>query len=130
MRLPANSVQFFSAQLTSSADVISFTVNSLDSGTVNMYVQQYNLTYYASQTSASIGSTGALLLPDPHNSNSYMATTANQQTNILTLSGPHAVATVFVLAVVALSDVRFTVVAITSQQPVILQVFYSVHCIS
>ena len=144
-------IRYFTAQLSSSAEDITFSLTPLDTGYADMYVQQYNISYYESQVIA-----GTLQLPDPHYSNTYigsfvvavvvvvvvamnalnfisfemmsflfsnsLATTFYDETNMIYIPGPHRERTVFIVAVFALSSVRFSIVATLSQFPITLQV--------
>lgn len=112
-------VQYFSAVTSTSADDLLVTITPLDTGSADMYVQVYNNTYYTAAKA-----TNTLVLPDPANPRSYIATTVSGtsmvKTNFISVPGPHDARTVFVIGVVAQSGRQFSIVARTSQTPVTL----------
>lgn len=63
----AGNIGYFTATLRTSAEDITFSLTSLDTGYADMYVQAYNSTYY---TQCVLN--GQLPLPDPNNPRSYL----------------------------------------------------------
>jgi hypothetical protein len=60
-------IRYFSTSLHTSADDLTFSLTALDTGFADMYVQQYNQSYYE----ACIRNNN-LKLPNPHDSSTYI----------------------------------------------------------
>lgn len=117
MNVTVNGLKYFSAQTTSSADDMTFTLTPLDTGFADIYVQAFNVSFYTAAMAA-----GTLHLPQPGQPSTYLYSTQGSESNFVRIPGPHEVSTVFVVCVKALSQIRFSIVAKTSQIPILIQV--------
>jgi hypothetical protein len=116
--LAAGRTQYFSAETATSADDLLVALTPLDSGTADMYLQVFNASFFQR-----VSSSGTLRLPDPADPSTYQMDTADGAgRNFLLVPGPHSSIVVAVVAVVARSSVKFSLMAKTSQTPVTLQV--------
>ena len=101
-----------------SEDDVTVTLTAIDSGTAVMYIQKYNTTEYNIHKRDD-----TLTYPDPNVPGSYIATTAHDITrrNYLYLPGPHNYDTTYLITVLALTKVQCSIVARSTQAPIVLQ---------
>ena len=109
---------YLSTSTLTSEDDVTVTLTATDSGTAVMYIQKYNTTEYNVHKRD-----GTLTYPDPNVPGSYIATTAHDITrrNYLYLPGPHNYDTTYLITVLALTKVQCSIVARSTQAPILLQ---------
>ncbi|KAJ1387566.1 hypothetical protein B484DRAFT_409860, partial [Ochromonadaceae sp. CCMP2298] len=113
-------VLYFAALIASSEADTTVSLTQL-SGDADMYLQAYSATQWQ---------TGSVDLPDPTDPSSYLYTTQGTEDDHIFLPGPHREASILIVAVQAVassspsspsSTLRFSIVASSSQYPVLLQ---------
>lgn len=104
---------YYSAPITSSVEDVTIALTS-SIGTADLYVAVWNSTMYNTH------SKNHSWLPDPRRPSSYSLTTAGSQDDHLIVAGPLPEDSIAVVAVKALSSVRYSIVASVSTTPVLL----------
>eukprot|EP00598_Pedospumella_elongata_P002386 CAMPEP_0184975878 /NCGR_PEP_ID=MMETSP1098-20130426/6959_1 /TAXON_ID=89044 /ORGANISM="Spumella elongata, Strain CCAP 955/1" /LENGTH=2755 /DNA_ID=CAMNT_0027498653 /DNA_START=79 /DNA_END=8346 /DNA_ORIENTATION=+ len=110
-----NGVLFFSVVISSSQADMTVSLTSLDTGYADMYVQVYDATVFKSAAGGD-----SYVLPDPNVPSSYKYTTHGTEDDHVFIPGPHPKESLLVVAVKAASTVRFSIVATSSQSPVLI----------
>lgn len=127
-------VKYFSATPVNSADAVSISSTSLNTGYVDMYVQIYNASmhaivydddiHYNTSISNDINSINKhMRLPDPNDPGSYIYTTHNTQDDIIIIPGPFPSPIIIIIAVLPVTCLSYSLLASTrtGQHPVLLQ---------
>eukprot|EP01038_Epipyxis_sp_PR26KG_P008213 gene8213-11113_t len=109
-------LKYFGAMIGTSLTRIGVSLTPLNTGSAIMYLQLYNASLFSSA-----GGGDGYSFPNPNDPSSYKYSTIGTKDNHITVSGVYSEAMIFIVAVVAISPIDFTMIYTTSQSSVILQ---------
>lgn len=105
-----NTMRYFKALVTNSAETVSLSATVMGSGDVDLYV-----TWYPASSS------DPPALPDPANPQTYKKTSAGLERDVVDIDQPFSQESIILIGVKGVSDAQFSIVASFSAMQVVLQ---------
>ena len=114
---PSNNLMYFSVPVESSLADTTVSVTVLNTGSLQLFAQQYNLSSFYSPQGGD-----EYIMPSPSDPSTYSYSTIDTPSdNLLFIPGPHPVDTLIIVAVQATTaPIRFSIIVASSQYPTLI----------